>query len=419
MVEVYLVGGAVRDELLGRPIVERDWVVVGATPEEMRDRGFRQVGKDFPVFLHPETGEEYALARIERKTGRGYHEFEFHCDPTVSLEQDLRRRDLTINAMARTSDGRLIDPYHGVQDLQARVLRNVSEAFSEDPVRVLRIARFAARFAELNFSIAAETQNLMKRMVAEGEVDALVPERVWAETVRALGESTPQRFFEVLRKCGALGRVFPEVDRLFGVPQPIRWHPEVDTGVHTLLTLAQCVRLGANRRVRFAALVHDLGKGTTPREEWPSHRGHEQRSYSLVRNLCARLRIPRDFRDLALLVAEHHTRCHRALELRPATVLNILDTAKAFRDRVRLDEFLLACEADARGRTGLEDRPYPQASLLRAACDAAVPISAKPFVAQGLQGSAISEAVRAARVRAIAAELGRFKRSERSLSDAG
>lgn len=401
--EIYLVGGAVRDELLGLPVHERDWVVVGATPADLLARGFKQVGKDFPVFLHPGTHEEYALARTERKTAPGYHGFQFDAAPEVSLEDDLIRRDLTINAMARDSDGRLIDPYHGHRDLTERWLRHVSPAFAEDPVRILRLARFAARYAPLGFRVAPETLALMRTMVTNGEVDALVPERVWAEMVRALAEAMPGRFIEVLRDCGALARLFPELERLFGVPQPAEHHPEIDTGRHLLLCLEQAVRLGADTAVRFAVLVHDLGKGLTPPDQWPSHRGHEGHGAELVRTFCQRLRVPNDYRDLAYLVARYHTHCHRALELRHGTLLKTLQGLDAFRKPVRFEQFLLACEADARGRQGLEQRPYPQMERLRCARQAAAAVSVPPLLERGLTGLALAAALRRERVRAIAA----------------
>ncbi|HHQ41367.1 MAG TPA: multifunctional CCA addition/repair protein [Chromatiales bacterium] len=399
--EVYLVGGAVRDRLLGLPVRERDWVVVGATPEEMLRRGFRPVGRDFPVFLHPETGEEYALARTERKTGPGYHGFAFHAAPDVSLEEDLRRRDITINAMAQAPDGTLVDPYGGRVDLERRLLRHVSPAFVEDPVRILRVARFAARLAPLGFRVADETLALMRRMVESGEADHLVPERVWQELVRALGEPAPRRFFEVLRDCGALARVLPELDRLFGVPQPPEHHPEVDTGVHTLLVLDQAAALSPEPVVRYAALLHDLGKGVTPREEWPRHHGHEARGAELARAVSERLRAPAEFRDLAVLTAAEHGRAHRALELRPATVLELLERADAFRRPERFERFLLACEADSRGRPGYERRDYVQGRLLREARAAAAAVSPRAFVEAGLKGAAVGEALRRARLRAI------------------
>ena len=410
--EVYLVGGAVRDRLLGLPVRERDWVVVGATPEEMLRRGFRPVGRDFPVFLHPETGEEYALARTERKTGPGYHGFAFHAAPDVSLEEDLRRRDITINAMAQAPDGTLVDPYGGRADLERRLLRHVSPAFVEDPVRILRVARFAARLAPLGFRVADETLALMRRMVESGEADHLVPERVWQELVRALGEPAPRRFFEVLRDCGALARVLPELDRLFGVPQPPEHHPEVDTGVHTLLVLDQAAALSPEPVVRYAALLHDLGKGMTPREEWPRHHGHEARGAELARAVSERLRAPAEFRDLAVLTAAEHGRAHRALELRPATVLELLERAAAFRRPERFERFLLACEADSRGRPGYERREYVQGRLLREARAAAAAVSPRAFVEAGLKGAAVGEALRRARLRAIREVQARHARTE-------
>ncbi|HHQ14277.1 MAG TPA: multifunctional CCA addition/repair protein [Chromatiales bacterium] len=399
--QTYLVGGAVRDKLLGLPVTERDWVVTGATPEELARLGYRQVGRSFPVFLHPQTHEEYALARTERKTGPGYHGFEFRADPDVSLEDDLRRRDLTINAMAEDEHGQLIDPYGGQADLEARLLRHVSDAFREDPVRILRVARFAARLHPLGFQVHPDTLKLMREMVAAGEADALVPERVWKETETALGEPCPAVFVQVLRDCGALRVIYPEIDRLFGVPQPARYHPEIDTGVHTLMALEQAARLTPEPEVRFAVLVHDLGKGTTPQTEWPRHVGHEKRSGRLVRQLCKRVGAPARYRDLAVQVAEHHQLCHRAGELRPSTVLKLLESLDAFRRPERFEAFLLACEADARGRTGLEDRPYPQADRLRRAREAAAAVTADRLREQGLSGPELGDAIRQTRLSAI------------------
>ncbi|MGB9428390.1 MAG: multifunctional CCA addition/repair protein [Gammaproteobacteria bacterium] len=401
--KIYLVGGAVRDELLGLPVKERDYVVVGATPAEMGARGFKPVGKDFPVFLHPETHEEYALARTERKTAPGYHGFEFHSAPDVTLEDDLKRRDLTINAMAKDKHSGLIDPYHGKRDLDAHLLRHVSPAFAEDPVRVLRVARFAARFASLGFKIAPETLVLMRTMTASGEVDALVPERVWQETAKALASESPAVFFSELRECGALERVFPEIDRLFGIPQPEKHHPEIDTGAHVMMVLEQASRLNNNVAVRFAALMHDLGKGTTPKDVLPHHYGHEERSVQLVEALCERLRVPRDYRELAVLVARYHGLVHRAKELRAETLLKLLQNTDAFRRPERFEQFLLACEADARGRKGLEDAPYPQAAYLRQALDAARAV--KTPVAES--GAEIGRQLHAARLEAIRAALSR------------
>ncbi len=403
--QVYKVGGCVRDELLGLPVKDRDWVVVGATPEEMRAAGYKPVGKDFPVFLHPQTHEEYALARTERKTAPGYTGFAFHAAPDVSLEADLQRRDLTINAMAETETGELIDPYQGRADLEHRLLRHVSSAFMEDPVRILRVARFAARLAEFDFQVAEETRQLMREMVTNGEVDALVPERVWQETVRALGEATPTRFFEVLRDCGALARLFPELDRLYGVPQPAEHHPEIDTGVHTMLVLQQAARLSPDPRVRFAALVHDLGKGITPQDEWPKHKEHEARGVPLVEDLCQRLRVPNDFRDLAILVTRYHLHYHRAAEMTDAEFLDTLMGLDAFRRPQRFEEFLLACEADSRGRPGYEDQTFAQPTIFRKAHTAAAAIDAAALAQQGLQGEAI--AAELARLRLAVIELAR------------
>ena len=399
--QVYLVGGAVRDALLGLPVKERDWVVVGATREQMLAANFREVGRDFPVFLHPQTQEEYALARIERKTAPGYRGFAVEAGPQVTLEEDLGRRDLTINAIARAEDGRLIDPYGGQADLQARLLRHVSAAFTEDPVRILRVARFAARFAPLGFTVAEETLELMRRMVREGEVDALVPERVWAETAKALAESAPSQFLRTLRECGALRSVFPEVDALFGVPQPPRWHPEIDTGVHTLMVLDTAARLSPDLGVRFAALTHDLGKGTTPPAEWPRHLGHEEQSVALIEALCQRLRVPGAHRELAVLVARYHGIVHRARELRPATVLDLLERTDALRRPQRFAEVLLACEADGRGRQGFEDQPYPQRQWLTKAAQAAAAVKPDAQTLAGRDGPAIAQALRERRLQVI------------------
>jgi tRNA nucleotidyltransferase (CCA-adding enzyme) len=401
--EVYLVGGAVRDELLGRKVAERDWVVVGATPDELLRQGYRQVGREFPVFLHPQTHEEYALARRERKSGAGYRGFVTDAAPTVTLEDDLKRRDLTINAMARSLDGTLIDPHGGRRDLEARLLRHVSDAFVEDPVRILRVARFAARFAPLGFRVAGETLELMRAMVTSGEVQALVPERVWQEAERALGEARPAAFFEVLRACGALAHIFPEVEALFGVPQPAQWHPEIDTGVHTLMVMDMAARLSPLASVRFAALTHDLGKALTPHEKWPRHPGHEVASVRLVTELCARLRVPNEFRDLAILVARHHGVVHRAFELRPGTVLELLENTDALRRPERFESFLLACEADARGRTGLEDRSYRQGDYLRTALAAARRCVPTAEETSTLTGPEIAERLRTRRLEAIKA----------------
>ncbi|MEK7666066.1 MAG: multifunctional CCA addition/repair protein [Pseudomonadota bacterium] len=395
--EIYLVGGGVRDKLLGLPVKDRDWVVVGATPEAMTALGYKIVGADFPVFLHPETKEEYALARTERKSGRGYKGFTVYAGPDVTLEQDLARRDLTINAMAEDAAGRLIDLFDGAADLKHGILRHVAPAFSEDPLRVLRVARFAARFG---YPVAHETLILMRTLVEAGEMETLVAERVWSELERALGEKQPVRFFEVLRECGALQRLLPELDALFGVPQSPEHHPEIDTGVHTLKVLAQAARLSPDARVRFAALMHDLGKGTTPPEEWPKHLGHEERSVDLVRAVCQRLRTPNEYRDLALLVARYHLHCYRAAELRDATLLETLEALDAFRRPERVEAFLLACEADFRGRTGYEERPFPQADIFRRAFAVARVVDAA-VIAAGQSGPQVGEAIRQARIDVI------------------
>lgn len=391
--QTYLVGGAVRDKRLGYPYSERDWVVVGARPEELEAQGFTPVGKDFPVFLHPKTREEYALARTERKTAPGYTGFQFHADPDITLEDDLRRRDLTINAMAEDEQGELVDPYGGARDLENRLLRHVSPAFSEDPVRVLRTARFAARYHHLGFRIADDTLALMRSMVDNGEVDHLVPERVWKEMERALGERNPEVFIRSLRECGALARVLPEVDALFGVPQTAEHHPEIDTGEHCLMVMQQAAQLSDQTPVRFAALTHDLGKGETPREEWPRHINHEQRSLPLVKALCKRVAAPKDYRALALLAAEYHTHCHRALELKPKTLLKVLKASDAFRRPERFEQFLLCCEADARGRTGFEQRDYPQADYLRQALRKCQSIDNRAIAERGLTGKEFGEAL--------------------------
>jgi tRNA nucleotidyltransferase (CCA-adding enzyme) len=399
--EVYLVGGAVRDRLLGRPVHERDWVVVGARPEDLERDGFVSVGREFPVFLHPRTHEEYALARLERKVAPGYRGFTTRFSPDVTLEEDLKRRDLTINAMAESAAGEIIDPYGGRRDLEARLLRHVSEAFVEDPVRILRVARFAARYAELGFRVADDTRELMTRMTASGEVDALVPERVWQETERALAEPRPDVYFETLRSCGALRVIFPEIDALFGVPQPAKWHPEVDTGVHVMLAVRYSASVGASTAVRYAALTHDLGKALTPQEMLPSHRGHEEAGVALVERLSERLKVPNGFRELAVLTARHHALVHKAAELRPTTLLKLLENTDAFRRPERFADLLLACECDARGRTGLEDRPYPQVAYLLEARAAAAAVTLTDEERSGLQGRAIGEKIREKRLAAL------------------
>lgn len=399
--ETYLVGGAVRDKLLGYPVHEKDWVVVGATAESLKAQGYVPVGKDFPVFLHPKTKEEYALARTERKTGPGYSGFEFHAEPTVTLEQDLARRDLTINAIAERPDGTIVDPYNGQRDLQQRILRHVSPAFAEDPVRVLRVARFAARYNHLGFRIATETMQLMKAMVKEGEVDHLVSERVWKEASRALLERSPDVFIIVLHECGALARIMPEIDALFGVPQNPEHHPEVDTGTHTLMSLQQACKLSETVEVRFATLLHDVGKGETPKEMLPRHHGHEKRSLALIKAYCLRLAVPKNCRDLALAVAEFHTHCHRALELNASTIVDTLQKLDAFRRPERFAEFLLCCEADARGRTGLESRPYPQSEYFSRALDACQSVRATDLLKQGFSGPALGSQLHQARITAV------------------
>ncbi|MCM2289467.1 MAG: multifunctional CCA addition/repair protein [Sulfuritalea sp.] len=404
--EIYVVGGAVRDELLGLPVKDRDWVVVGATPQQMLDQGYLQVGQDFPVFLHPQTHEEYALARTERKTAPGYTGFAFHAAPGVTLEQDLMRRDLTVNAMARDAAGTLIDPHGGRADIEARVLRHVAPAFAEDPVRILRVARFAARFAD--FSVAAETLELMRGMVAAGEVDALVPERVWQELARGLMEDRPARMFETLRACGALARLLPELDALWGVPQRADYHPEVDTGVHVMMVIDMAARFGAPLPARFAALTHDLGKGLTPADILPRHHGHEARSVTLLEAVCERLRVPTECRDVGRLAARYHGDMHRVAELRPETRLTVLERCDALRRPERFEQILLACEADYRGRLGWEERDYVQAGMWRAALAAVrgvdAGVIARETAAEGKDAAAeIPRRIAAARVEALRA----------------
>ncbi len=399
----YCVGGAVRDELLGRPIKDRDWVVVGATPEEMLARGFQPVGKDFPVFLHPATHEEYALARTERKSAPGYHGFVFHAAPDVTLEEDLARRDLTINAMARDENGALIDPYGGRADLEGKVLRHVSPAFAEDPVRILRIARFAARFAD--FSVAPETLELMRAMVSNGEVDALVAERVWQELARGLMEDAPSRLFETLRTCGALRKLLPELDALWGVPQRADYHPEIDTGVHTMMAIDMAARLGLDLPARFATLTHDLGKASTPENLLPRHPGHEERSAQLIEPLCARLRAPADCRDAARLVARYHGKLGGIAKLRPGTVLELIERCDALRRPERFEQILGACEADYRGRLGYAEREFAAAALWRAVLEAVQAVDAGAIAQACHDPAQIPARVRAARLAAIARKM--------------
>ncbi|GAB5413366.1 MAG: fused tRNA nucleotidyltransferase/2',3'-cyclic phosphodiesterase/2' nucleotidase/phosphatase Cca [Congregibacter sp.] len=399
--QTYLVGGAVRDSLLGYPVKERDWVVVGASPALLLERGYTQVGKDFPVFLHPQSKEEYALARTERKQGHGYAGFAVHYDSSVTLEEDLQRRDLTVNAMAMDDQGELIDPYGGQQDLERRLLRHVSPAFVEDPLRVLRVARFAARYAHLGFRVADTTIQLMRDIVAQGELTHLSIERIWVEMERALRERDPQVFIEVLQDCGALQALMPEVQALFGVPQRAEHHPEIDTGLHTLMVMQQAAKLRGSSRVVFAALTHDLGKAVTPPDVLPSHRAHEQRGLPLVEQLCERLAVPKAHRALALRVCEHHLNCHRVKELRGKTLLKLLEHIGALTSKEKLEEFLLSCEADARGRLGFENSVYPQADYLRRACEIAATVSARDVAHLQLSGKAIGEAIRAERSRRL------------------
>ncbi|MER0214873.1 MAG: multifunctional CCA addition/repair protein [Nitrosomonas sp.] len=409
--KTYLVGGSVRDELLGLPVKDHDYVVVGASPEEMEQLGYRPVGKDFPVFLHPQTHEQYALARTERKISRGYKGFEVFTSPQVTLQEDLARRDLTINSIAKDEEGNIIDPFNGVADLEAGILRHISPAFSEDPVRILRAARFAARF---NFHAAPETLTLMSDMVHNGEVDALVPERVWQELSRGLMENNPSRMFHMLRECGALSRIMPEVDVLFGVPQPAHAHPEIDTGVHIMLAIDYAAAQDYSLPVRFATLMHDLGKGTTPPEEWPRHIGHEARSIELTKNVCERIRVPKDARDLALLVARYHGDVHRAAELKPSTLADMLQAVDAYRKPDRFEEFLQACACDFHGRPGYATKPYVQAERFQQAYAAARSVDAGAIAAELSQRildatalpAAINARVRETRIARISAEIG-------------
>lgn len=401
--QIYKVGGAVRDRLLGQPVKDIDWLVVGATVEQMLAQGFRPVGDDFPVFLHPQTGEEYALARTERKSGQGYGGFTFFASPDVSIEADLIRRDLTINAMAEDEQGQLYDPYGGQRDLQARLLRHVSPAFAEDPLRVLRVARFAARYAPLGFRVAKETLALMRKLSESGELQALTAERSWKEISRALMEPRPDVFFQVLRDCGALNKLLPEVDALFGVPQTALHHPEIDTGVHLLMVLQQCAAHAQPLTVRWACLLHDLGKGNTPAADWPRHIAHEVRGLKLVRAVNARCKAPKDCQELALLVCEYHTHGHRALELKPSTLLELLQSFDIYRRPQRFAEFVAACEMDARGRLGFEQREYPQAAYLLHAADAARAVAVQPLLAQGLKGEELGAALKHERLQALKA----------------
>ncbi|GAC1034832.1 multifunctional CCA addition/repair protein [Pseudomonas sp. No.21] len=401
--QIYKVGGAVRDRLLQRPVTEVDWVVVGATAEEMLEQGFKPVGADFPVFLHPQSGEEYALARTERKSGRGYGGFTFFASPDVSLEEDLIRRDLTVNAIAEDEHGVLVDPYGGQRDLERRILRHVSPAFAEDPLRVLRVARFAARYAPLGFTVAEETLALMREIAESGELDALTPERSWKEISRALMEPRPDVFIQVLRDCGALKAWMPELDALFGVPQPEQHHPEVDSGLHVLAVLQQCAEHEQPLAVRWACLLHDLGKGETPEEEWPRHIAHEQRGLKLIQQVNERCKVPRDCQELAMLVGEFHTHAHRAQELRASTLAELLARFDVYRRPQRFEEFIAACEMDARGRHGLEQREYPQADYLRGAASAARAVAVQPLLEKGYKGAELGEALKLERLKALKA----------------
>ncbi|HDI3233957.1 TPA: multifunctional CCA addition/repair protein [Vibrio cholerae] len=401
--QIYLVGGAVRDQLLQLPVYDRDWVVVGSSPQAMLAAGFQAVGKDFPVFLHPKSKEEHALARTERKTGVGYTGFACHYAPDVTLEEDLLRRDLTINAMAQDNSGQLIDPYGGQRDLAAKVLRHVSPAFVEDPLRVLRVARFAAKLHHLGFTVAEETMQLMAKIAQSGELQHLTAERVWQEWHKSLSTHHPEVFLQVLRDCGALAVVLPEIDRLFGVPQPEKWHPEIDTGIHTLMVAKQAAQLSDSLPVRFAAQVHDLGKGVTPPSEWPSHKLHCHTGLNIIESLCERIRVPNEFRDLALAVCAQHSNIHRADELKPATKLKVLGLLDVWRKPERLEQVLLCCEADHRGRLGLESEPYPQREIFLRAYQAALGVEVQAVIADGFQGKQIKEELDKRRVSAIEA----------------
>lgn len=391
--KVYRVGGAIRDRLLGLSIKDTDWVVTGSTPEQMANAGYRPIGKDFPVFLHPQSKQEYALARTERKVARGYAGFSFNTDPGITIEQDLARRDLTINAIAEDEDGRLIDPFNGQQDITDRVLRHVSDAFAEDPVRVLRLARFAARFSRLGFSIAPETKRLVQRIAESGELDALVAERVWVEMDKALAEADPQVFFTSLRDCRALQTLFPEIDNLFGVPQTAKYHPEIDTGIHVMLVLKKSAELGFDNDVRFAALTHDLGKATTPADILPGHHGHEHRGIKLTRNFCSKWRVPKTSCELALMTCEYHTHVHRAYELKPATLLKLFIQTDCFRRPERFTKMTQACIADVRGRTGFEDEPYPQAAYLNRLVEKLNKLDLRPVLDSDKKGKQLGQAI--------------------------
>lgn len=413
--KIYLVGGAVRDQLLGYPIQERDWVVTGATADELCSLGYQQVGKNFPVFLHPQTREEYALARTERKTAPGYYGFSCDFSSDITLEEDLQRRDLTINAMAMDDHQQLIDPFHGLRDLKAKILRHVSDAFVEDPVRILRVARFAARYHHLGFRLADSTRALMYRMVKAGELDHLVPERVWQEWFRSLSEQHPEVFFSTLRSCDALKVIFPEIDALFGVPQTVRYHPEIDTGIHTMMVLQQAVKLSQDPKLRFGALLHDLGKGTTPMALWPKHHGHEERGVEVIKQLCQRLRVPADYRAFAINVSRYHLLIHRGLELKAATLVKVLEKIDAWRNPQGFEQLLQAAEADAKGRLGLENLDYHQPAFWKNIYQICVKIKASHMIEAGCQGAAIKTALHAARVRAVSS----FLKTQRGVHETG
>ncbi len=401
--QIYLVGGAVRDELLGIPVKDKDWVVVGATPQQLLDSNYQQVGNDFPVFLHPKTREEFALARIERKKGQGYKGFICDFSSDITLEQDLIRRDLTVNAIAKDSNGQLIDPFGGQQDLKNKVLRHVSPAFEEDPLRVFRVARFAARYAQFGFVVAPETMELMQNISMSGELKSLTAERIWKETARAILEPTPQVYFDILKSCQALDDWFIELSKLWGIPNPAKWHPEIDSGIHTLMVLEQAAKLSSELTVRFASLVHDLGKALTPPEKWPSHQGHEELGLGAINDLCDRIKAPNDCRELALLVSKYHTHIHKAYELKASTILKLFNGCDAWRKPERFNALLTSCKADARGRTGFETSEYSQAQYIKTALEAALSVDIKAIVAKGFKGKAIKEALDDQRVKKIAA----------------
>ncbi len=399
--QIFLVGGAVRDKLLKYPVKEQDWVVIGTSPQQMLEQGFTQVGKDFPVFLHPDTKEEYALARTERKSGQGYYGFDINANKNITLEEDLKRRDLTINAMAMDQQGQIIDPYNGQSDLHNKVLRHVSSAFSEDPLRVIRVARFAARYHHLGFKIAPETQELMQQIVQTDEIKILPGERIWKETVRALAEQSPHVYFEVLRNCDGLKYWFAELDKLWGIPNPIEWHPEIDTGIHTMMVMEQVSKLSPEPMTRFAALCHDLGKGETPEYLWPKHRGHEKAGIAVIEQLCERIKAPSNYSQLAKITSEFHLQVHQLSQLKPNTIVKLLIRTDAFRKPEQFQQFLHACEADYKGRTGFENRDYPQAKQLKQALSACQQIDTQQLIKQGYQGKKLGDAIHQARIKVV------------------